>query len=481
MATLSIEDAAHILQSIALAPNEQATAAADELRSQITQLVLQRCDAGRRRDLLQRCAGLRLFRVFEAGDEKEHAARLRWEDLEARWKQGVLFKRQLTLRSGAFALRKMLPKEPITLMSEGLGDLLFGLNIVAVCDADACANLVLRQTDPDALAEAGRRNDLLDYFLKASVSGNVSMFRRAVAIVLHGRLPVPMSQPSLLVNAGASEPIWARITRDVLTQQDESWRLVDHGLSSRVPENRWSEFDLSAVDRDSVIHLLEEHVSRDGKDGVALNLSAGQREDLAGALYLANKLPLLKRLRIHAEFVNDRPHEHDPLHAITDRCYWHDTFALSPEIRPHVTLLRLSDNAALRDAQKQLAEVWNARAAVEVIFARLNPADHSQLVMRALVAGKDWPPQLIEQLQNTPWLARAEDDAAIRPCDIIFLESIRDTVSRVLAAATTKDFVDYQTLDDHARKAENLAFLGKTLFPANRPALENARRSIRRR
>jgi hypothetical protein len=55
---------------------------------------------------------------------------------------------------------------------------------------------------------------------------------------------------------------------------------------------------------------------------------------------------------------------------------------------------------------------------------------------------------------------------------VIHLEPVHETVSRALAAATTKAFVDYQELDDHLREAENSAILAKKLFPRERPALE---------
>ncbi len=471
-AALPIADGACILRLIALGENEEATAASEELRSQIAQLVLEKTVSNLRDGLLQQCTTLRLFRVYEVEEEKERAALLSWGEINSRWKQGVLFKRQ-DLPSIAFALRQTLPQEPVTLASEKLGDLLFGLKKVPTCDVDACSKVVLRQTDPAALAEVARRGQLLQFFLKSPSPADTSI-RQAVSTLLHGQLPPPYGQPDLLVNAGASELIWARITNDVLCRQNESWRLVDHGLSSRIPENRWSEFALSAVDQNSVIRLLEEQTTGEETTDLRLNLTAAQREELLSVVNLANKSMLLKRLSIHTEYVNAQPDENDPRHSITERCYWYDGFGfpLPPAIHSHVTLLRLSDNAGLRAAQKELAPTWDAKGTVKAILKWLNPADHWKVLLEALGQIEKRPDELVDQLQNAAWLPQAGGGPPVRPCDVIYLKQIRERVSRDLARATTKEFVDYQDLHEDVCKPKNLAVLAKWLFPPRRQSLE---------
>lgn len=468
-ATLPLVDGASIMQAIAVSEGETVTAAAEDLRGQLAQVVMERTDPTERRKLLDQCANLRVFRISEAGHEKERPALLTWAALDARYLRGVVFRN--TERSGAIFLRKVLPNEPITLLTKDLSELLYGTNKVPVCDADGCGNVILRQTNSSAMAAVDCRGDLLDFFLKSPPSNDVSAYRRAVAVLLHGQVPVPHGQPALLVD-GSGDPIWARITNDVLARQGDSWRLVDHRLSSQVPENRRQEYSLSAVDRGSVVRLLEEQASREGPDGVPLNLTTAQREDLLGMLHFADKSELIKRLRIHAEYVNEQAAASDPLRAITDHCFWNEGFALPSEFRPHVTLLRLSDNANLWPAQKCLARVWDERAATEIILKRLHPADHWGILLGSLGRSNEWPDELLSNLQNTAWLPRADRGVAVCPCDVIHLPQIRNTVNRALATATTKSFVDSQDLSEQVHNHKNFAILARKLFPSKRQALE---------
>jgi hypothetical protein len=150
-------------------------------------------------------------------------------------------------------------------------------------------------------------------------------------------------------------------------------------------------------------------------------------------------------------------------------CYWESDIELPDELRHSVTLLKRSISPPTWNRQRQLAEVLDALATIEVVLDQAEPGPFWQVLMDSIDRAETISSELWQRISKAEWLPTRGSNYT-RPDNVIHLPCLADEVARATATIPGV-FYDPESLRDDLRSHRAYRLLQSRAFPAREPAL----------
>ena len=221
-----------------------------------------------------------------------------------------------------------------------------------------------------------------------------------IRFLLHG-CPKHYDNSEHLYLASHSNSVWSRVADRVL----EKWKVISPTLAERIPRHLWDGFNIHEISPRSLIVNLTLG-SLTGEDLP----NAVEREEVLNQISLHPKHEALwKSLALHE--AND-----GKLVTITEATYRENlAFPLSPELRPHITLISQTNHP-------EWIPLWTPKAAVETALNQPNPQRFAKLILQIISETPEISSnqELLERLKTTAWLNSIAGDTVAPQQVILF-------------------------------------------------------------
>lgn len=253
--------------------------------------------------------------------------------------------------------------------------------------------------------------------------------RRGTRYLLHGDpLHYDKRSETLWKDPGGGNSLWVRLWRMV---HDQPWTVLDKALCQSIPDSHSEALGIQAVDESSVKQKLRacQELSRvDAQQFTAgeIDLILGRVQDHATWL----------RLPLHRTFEG-------AYCAAERRCFLGNSPALPPGVGNDILFIRPSDDTDHQRQQRDFLRPWTALAAVEVVLASTEPAQHWRYLLDLLGEQKWHADQLPPAWLNVRWLPLA----AGSPINLDSLIRLDQLQSDIRELARQCDYVYASVLD----------------------------------
>ncbi|MBC1236660.1 hypothetical protein [Nostoc sp. 2RC] len=245
-----------------------------------------------------------------------------------------------------------------------------------------------------------------------------------IRYLLHGQIEKYHSEETLYI-ISESDSLWAKLTQQVLSITNESWRLIHPALSGLISEEKFDKFGISRLTSDAVIKLLNKlrtESSNFVKIFGKIQLNDDERKEILNEI---GKNPenknLWKSLPLHKTLKGN-------LVCITENTYlknFHEQFLknsdeqllLSPKLLEKVTLIRHNSNILHLQEEGWILQ-WNASAAMKVLLESFNTHDYTELILNIWQSYPDIKREYRDKLKEAAWL-KLSSGQAIAPKQIL--------------------------------------------------------------
>jgi hypothetical protein len=455
-AKLSIEGAEVILRKLENIPDI----------SEFIITVIKACKEADKNDLADSINNLKIFEVTSVQGEP------RWLSLQDLRKAPLLFKKRGNQDTFGTELDAVLDDTHLTLIDNTLADKLkenFALEIKS-CNRDACIRVL--EAKPRLVTESEPRLELFHKLRDAFKQRPNPTQVQALRYLLHADREHFKDDAPLFMPSSEDEGVWDRLCQKILTIQAKAWCWLEKlaGLHTRISSNELSWYQLKVASADTIEVLLKE-VEGD------VRLPALIDEEYDALLEGIKDINLLKRLPIHETTNGERVAIKDgKTFLASDRHQWE----ISPELIKGVQFIKRHKRLDYRQKSKQGLGLTKLEASdvIKRALSRDFPYYfwHNILQMLSHIQTQSTAKELMQQLQDRPWL-EMHDNQACKPCQVIRFDDSKlqdhaDTLL-VMNRNNTGGFVSFNDLHEDIRKHEHVEEMIKKVLPKPDKALAN--------
>lgn len=250
-----------------------------------------------------------------------------------------------------------------------------------------------------------------------------------IRYLLHGQKQEYWNEKPLYIMSNTdNNNLWFKIADQVLSKNNESWRLINPQLAVNVPPTKYTHLKLESFSSENVIKLLKE----EGANLIDANeLSFSDRQTLLTEIGKdINNKDLWRLLPLHENTNGD-------LVSIKNFTYLENSrYPLNPKLKNIITLIKPNTkNPNLSDLQTRWINLWDSNSAMKVILNQPNPSNYTDLILNIWKSNKEsqeFKQQYEERLKETFWLT-LKTGKNIAPQNIIKLPNELAKYTRKIA------------------------------------------------
>lgn len=258
-----------------------------------------------------------------------------------------------------------------------------------------------------------------------------------IRYLLHGQKQEYWNEKPLYIMSNTdNNNLWFKIAHQVLSENNESWRLINPQLADNVPQTKYTHLKLESFSPENFIKLLKEIKEEKEKEEEANlidgnKLSSAERETLLREIGKdINNKDLWRLLPLHENTNGD-------LVSIKNFTYLENSrYPLNPKLKNIITLIKPNTkNPNLSDLQTRWINVWDSNSAMEVILNQPNPSNYTDLILNIWKSNKDsekFKQDYEGKLKETSWLILKTGEN-IAPQNIIRLPKELAKYTKIIA------------------------------------------------
>jgi len=372
------------------------------------------------RELLARARALKVLEAYDCLRGRPVAVSYA-ELLECRDNQMLFLYSQGTTEQQRLDLAPKLQeavRERILLIRRKTADVVFGEGSPLVsCNADNVLESLGRKIQK--LEPVEKRRGLLSHIAGADLSSGSRV--RGLRYLLHGLEDRFQDDGALWVTGYDQSPVWGKLWRELESQDEDGWNLLDRGPVEEIPPNKWPKLAIREIRPESILKELRDR-GTEGIDGE--RFTRDERE--AVLKELAGDEDLWKDLPFH-ETVRGRP-----VSVVPGRSFLETDIPLPDELYSCADVIRRAEDPVVRAQQKDWLVPLSPEGVITIALRYEQPSKFWGLIMDNLdrsmkiLTGKIF--------RDTTWLLD-RDRLPVKPSDVLFLEKMQDEADRLLAVA----------------------------------------------
>ncbi len=434
---------------------------AEKCRAVIVE-VLDRLNPEVRMDVLSRDKTLKIISGYNCQQQRYSSFTVKeLGELRSRanvfiFSQGTNLKERLGL---APQLQEVLVNERIVVLTSKIAEIVFGEDRgnLQQCQPRGCLESLGHSCK--TLGEEDVRSELIGLVSGVSLKDAGDTIIRGFRYLLHGKENLFEHEVTLWIQRYKQNKVWSKLWEQ-LAGNDHDNILISHHLTSRIQQESWRFLGLREIDQQDILRGIKEkgtgfiqpeHFTAEEKKEILL--AAQMDRDLW------KSLPLHET--VHGTFVG-----------IDEQTYLEPEFAVPANLSARLRLIKKSDDPHLKRLQSDSLYIQPLSDEIYISALLELPEPHLNIsfLLDALARRPSLPPELQEKIRETPWLIDVEN-RPLPPSDIIFLPSLHDEVSRLLAEEPGS-FFQVDELDRSIREHPYYPQLEDVFFTHDEDALE---------
>ncbi len=386
----------------------------------IAREILQRQDEEQRRELLIQANNLRILEGYDCLTGRLTA--LSAAELEECCGSQLLFLySQGTTdqqRRGLAPKMQQAISERILLVRSETASLIFGRNNLLVsCHADSVLDSLGEEIQQ--LQSIEKRRKLLSDVAGADLSSDRRV--RGLRYLLHGLEDRFEDNSTLWVTGYDQSPVWGKLWRQLESQKEDGWNLLDRKLVEEIPPNKWPKLSIREIKPEGILDELRDKGTEKitGEQFTLAERDAVLRELVADE-------DLWKNLPFHETVTKNL------VRIISGRSYLETNISLPGELHSCADIIRCAKDPTIRRQQKDWLIPLSPEGVIKIALQYGQPSKFWRLIMDNL----DRPMKIMSSsmFRDTAWMLDL-DRLPVKPSDVLFLENMQDEVKRLLAIA----------------------------------------------
>jgi hypothetical protein len=386
--------------------------------------VLERLEPEVRKHVLLRAETLKIISGYDCQQQRYSSFTVKeLEELRSRanvfiLSQGINFNERIGL---APQLQEVLINERVVILTSKNAEIVFGKDKgnLQQCQARGCLESLGHSCK--ILGEENVRSELIGAVSGVSLEDSDKTVIRGFRYLLHGKENLFEHEVTLWIRRYEQNKVWSKLWEQ-LAGNDHNNILISHHLTSRIQQKSWRLLGLREIEQQDILRDIKEkgagfiepeHFTAEEKNEILL--AAQMDKDLW------QSLPLHET--VNGTFA-----------AIDEQTYLEPEFAVPANMSENLRLIKKSDDPHLKRLQTdpQYIQPLSEEIFISALLDLQEPHQHISFLLDALARRSSLSPDLIQKIKETSWLIDVEKNP-ISPSDIIFLPSLHDEVSRLLA------------------------------------------------
>ncbi len=308
--------------------------------------------------------------------------------------------------------------ERILLVRSETASLIFGRNHLLVsCQADSVLDSLGEKIHQLQSIENGRE-------LLSDVAGADLLSERRVRglrYLLHGFEARFEDNSTLWVSGYDQSPVWGKLWRQLESQSEDGWNLLDRNLVEEIPPNKWHRLSIREIKPEEILEeLRDKGTEKITGEQFTLDERTAVLKELAGDEALWKNLPF------HETVMESL------VRIIPGRSFLETDISLPEELHSCADIIRLAKDPTIRRQQKDWLIPLYPEGVTKIALQYEKPSKFWRLIMNNLDRSMEIMSN--SMFRDTAWLLDL-DGLPAKPSDVLFLENMQDEVERLLAIA----------------------------------------------
>lgn len=386
----------------------------------IAREILQKQEDEQRRELLSQAKKLRILEGYDCLTGRPTALSAA-ELEECRDSQLLFLYSQGTTdqqRRGLAPKMQQAISERVLLVRSETASLIFGQdNLLVSCQADSVLDSLGEEIQQ--LQSTEKRRELLSDVAGADLLSEQRV--RGLRYLLHGFEDRFEDNSTLWVTGYDQSPVWGKLWRQLESQSEDGWNLLDRNLVEEISPNKWHRLSIREIKPEEILEEL--------RDKGTEKITGEQfTPDERGAVLkeLAGDEDLWKNLPFHETVMESL------VRIIQDKSFLETDISLPDELHFCADIIRLAKDPTIRRQQKDWIILLSPEGVIKIALQYKKPSKFWRLIMDNL----DHSMKIMSStmFRDTTWLLDL-DRFPVKPSDVLFLENMQDEVERLLAIA----------------------------------------------
>jgi len=372
----------------------------------------------------------------------------RGRDLLFLFSQGTNTQQRIGLGS---TMQKVLHSSVLVITNE-VANLVFGPSHgLSACDSQGC----LMALGKSALEFAGieHRSALIQCLAGSSLDDPI--INRGMRYLLHGRPDQFENNQPLWTGGYQQSSAWSKLWRQLPDNNKDAWNILERSLIEHIPQTKWHGLNIREI-------IPQEILQRFMEVGFShLDIAKFTRQERDTVLIAAeNDKHLWLSIPFHETMKGN-------FSAVSwDNAYLETKLIIPEELLDSVTIFKLSDNDRISRTQEKYIPLMDHENLIRIFLRTPHPQAYCLEIMDAIRHLKGGLNKhhisIMGPLADTCWMIDNQDNA-VRPSDVLYLEKVEDEVCR-LAADIERVFIAPNMLKVAIQQHPSFDFVKKQIF-----------------
>jgi hypothetical protein len=306
----------------------------------------------------------------------------------------------------------------VLLVRSETANLLFGRNHLLVsCQAESVLDSLGGKIQQ--LQSIEKRRELISAAAGADLLSDRRV--RGLRYLLHGFEDQFEDNSTLWVTGYEQNPVWGKLWRQLVSQNENGWNLLNRKLVAKIPQDKWPNLSIREIKSEDILGELRDQGTEKiiGEEFTPDERNAVLKE-------LANDEDLWKNLPFHETVAETL------VRIIPGRSFLETDIILPDELHSCADIIRLAEDPTIKRQQKDWLVLLTPEGVIEIALQYEEPSKFWRLIMNHL--GPLMQIKSSDLFRDTAWLIDL-DALPVKPSDVIFLENMQDEVDRLIAVA----------------------------------------------